>query len=554
MNLLDRFICYFAPAYGQQRLAARATLQQIANLTGISNGPYTAAKLSRLGSPHRQVVKENEVSTAQIDRLREQSWNLYRNNPSARKVVRSLIAKVIGRGLHPECQAIQDNGTPATQFRQRAAQLWKDIQNGFDSRGVPGRGGQTLVGLQKLALKSVILSGETLYRVRAIDPNRQAKLGTPLPIALQLIDAARLADESEILRSDVTVGNQIYRGIELDGNDERVAYWIRNLSVTASAASTGKAVRVPADKIGHLFIEDDIDQLRGVPWFAPAIIGIRDTGDLQYNVLKATAMAACVIGSYSKPTGATKLGLNQSATSSTSADGTDLTDSDGNTITKFQPGMLLNVGRDGKFDLHSPTQPNMNPEGFVQHLQRGTATAFPGVKASTITGDYRNSSFSSERSADNDTWPELHDVQDWFAESFCQPLWESILRAGVMAGYFDGIVTSAEFQANPSRYCAAAWRGPIALSINPRDDAEAAKARISAGISDPQQEAAKVGNNWRDVVSNVAEFYAYCREKHIPEAWANNVLGVDTSDQIAATVAATQAQPADQVTQETVNA
>ena len=254
-------------------------------------------------------------------------------------------------------------------------------------------------------------------------------------------------------------------------------------------------------------------------------------------MLVASAMAACVVGTYSKPTGATRFGLNASSEgSTTSADGSDLTDTDGNAITKIQPGMIANVGKDGKFELSSPNQPNMNPEAFVQHLQRGTATAVPGIKASTITGDYRNSSFSSERSADNDVWPELKDVQEWFASSYCQPVWETILRSAMQEGYFDGIVSFEEFQASPGRFSAANWQGPVALSINPKDDAAAASARISGGLSSLQMECAKINVNWRDVLNDVAELYAVAKEKGIPPEVINNIMGVDAQDQIAAQI------------------
>jgi capsid protein len=255
-------------------------------------------------------------------------------------------------------------------------------------------------------------------------------------------------------------------------------------------------------------------------------------------------MAACVVATYSKPTGASKLGLNQGTDyNGTSADGTDLTDSDGNTISKIQPGLVVNKGKDGTFDLHSPNQPNMNPEGFVQHLQRGTAAALPGTKASTVTGDYRNSSFSSERSADNDCWPEIQIVQEWFASHYCQPIWETILRTAIFQGYFDGIVSAEEFQESPNRFSAANWQGPVALSINPRDDAEAASARIRGGLSSLQMECAKVNTNWRDVLNDIAELYAVAAEKGIAPEVVNNIMGVDAQDQIAAAaMAETQQQ------------
>jgi capsid protein len=151
----------------------------------------------------------------------------------------------------------------------------------------------------------------------------------------------------------------------------------------------------------------------------------------------------------------------------------------------------------------------------------------PGTKSSTVTGDYRNSSFSSERSADNDAWPEINIVQEWFASSYCQPIWETILRTAIMEGYFDGIVSAYEFQSAPGRFSAANWQGPVALSINPKDDAASAAARVKGGISSVQMECAKVNVNWRDVLNDHAELYAVAKEKGIPDVVVANMLGIE---------------------------
>jgi len=538
MNILDRVISVFSPSWAVSRLTARATLQQMEGFTNYKTG-YDAGKVNintkgRLGSE----TKEHAIPLMEIARLRWQSWGLWRNNPYAKKIVRSIQSKVIGKGMVPESLAINADGSPNVEFRERSKRLWESIQSGFDSRGMPGRGGLTMSGLQKLALRATILSGEVLHRLVPIDPSAQLLRDLPIPFVLQTIDAARLADANHPAVGSIPDGHTIYRGIELDAEGNRVAYWINSYTPGFVTPNFGTAVRIPAEQIGHLFIEEDIDQLRGVPWFAAALLQSRDTGDLQYNVLKASAMAACVVMGYRKPTGAQRFGLNGSTENNTvSADGTDLTDEDGNAITKIQPGMFINLGKDGEIEGFSPNQPNTNAEAFIQHMLRGTAAAFPGVKGTTLTGDYRNSSFSSERSGDNDTWPEVEDVQDWFATSFCQPIYEAVIRAGILSGYFAGIVTAEEFQAEPGRFTAAKWQGPVSRSINPTDDVNAAGLRMKFGLSSLQMECASLNINWMDVLNHIAELYEQAEAKGIPEEVINNILGVTSQDVIAQTLA-----------------
>lgn len=539
MNLIDRAIAVISPSWALSRVQARASMQQIDAFSGV-NGPYAAADL-RPGRRPAAMVKENAVPRERLNRIRGDSWDLYRDNGYARKIVRSLESKIIGQGMLPESLATNEDGSPAVEFRARAKRLWMSIQSGFDFRGLPGRGGQTFAGLQRLALRSCVLSGNTLYRLVPVDVSEQQQRDIPIPLTLQMIDAARLADSVNATIGTIPEENAVYHGIEFNKlTGKRVAYWIGTFEPGAITPTFGEAVRVPAEQIGHLYIEDDIDQMFGTPWFAASLLGMRDTGDLQYNTVKASASAACLVVGYRKPTGASRFGLNASSEySPTSADGSDLTDEDGNMITKIQPNMFVNLGRDGELNMLSPNQPNTNVEAFIQHMLRGTAASLPGIKGSTVTGDYRNSSFSSERSADNDCWPEIQALQEWFSTSFCQPIFEAVVRAGVLSGYFENVINADEFQANPGRYLESKWQGPVQLSINPVDDINAAALAMHHGLSSLQMECAKRNINWRDVVKDNVEVRAAAEEAKLPQEFINNIYGVDAQDVIAQNIVAT---------------
>ena len=65
-------------------------------------------------------------------------------------------------------------------------------------------------------------------------------------------------------------------------------------------------------------------------------------------------------------------------------------------------------------------------------------------------------------------------------------------------------------------------------------------------------ECAKVNVNWRNVLNDAAELYAVAKEKGIPPEVINNIMGVDTADQIA--VAQANSDAVNQPTMETANA
>lgn len=500
-------------------MMSRATMDQIEAFSGSGAG-YDAGKKNRLAGWVTQGAKENALPHEQITNLRDRSWHLYRNNPHAKKIVRSIESRVIGDGISLESLATKADGSSLDDFRKRAKQLWEEIGAGFDFRGMPGQGGLSFVGLKKMALRASIMSGGAMAQLRPITKQEQRERSLPVPLTLQLIDIERLWQERIGNPNDGE--NVIYRGIELDRNGRRVRYWVSEVDPQI-AGYLGEPKPIPASEIIHLFVEEDIDQYHGVPWFAPALLKAQRTDDYEYNELIAAAMSACVVMAVKRATGGGKLGLNIGANESS-------TDGDGNQYTKLAPGMIIDVGKDGAIEGFNPMRPGTNAESFIQHLLRSTAGAFPGVKSSTVTGDFRNSSFSSERSAENDAFPEVLGVQEWFAVSFLQPIYDRVLDAAVADGYFDGIITADEYNANRARFQKAKWQGPVSLSITPKDDVQAAMMRIQSGISTPQIECAKLNLNWRDIVTQYGEFITFAEQQNIPVEFVNSILGMEKNN------------------------
>jgi lambda family phage portal protein len=516
-NTLDRFIGFLAPRYALNRLAARSMAATLEQWTANSKGGYDGGKINRLNKAFAaQNLNENAVPRGQVSQLRWNSWDLFRNNPHARKIVRSLEAKVIGRGLAPASQALRSDGTAHVEFREAVERLWADIADEMDCLGCPGRGGRHMGDLQKMALRGVIMGGDVLYALRRRTPAFARDYNLTLPVQLQLIHAERLADLSQ---SEGSGGNEIYQGIELNKDGTRAAYHLYDRHPAEWLSSLPEPKRFPAGQIGHLYVAEDIDQIRGTPWFAAALMQMRDTADYQYNELKASALAACIVLGYRRASGQSSLGVNPPTD-------WDLTDADGNKISHIQPGMLLDLGMNGEIQGFNPARPSTSAEAWIQHMIRSTATALPGVKASTLTGDYRNSSFSSERSADNDNWPEIEGLQDWFCSDFMHPVYQEIIRTAVLTGYFDGIVTDSEFADNEKSFLSAAWQGPVALSINPTDDATAAALRIQNGTSSPQIECAKLGRNWRKIQRDVYEYMQAADDLQIEPEYVDGVFTI----------------------------
>lgn len=519
---IDNLIGLFSPATQLRRVHCRQLTEQLKvvnadhqamrKMLGTSGG-YQAGQTNRLTRRIQSSAHENDLPREQINTLRTRSWNLYRNNPQARKIIRTLAAKVIGRGLSPQPQATRDDGSPFVEFRRRAREIWNEVGKELDFRGRPGRGGQSLVTLHKTALRQIILSGGILVRFRGLSRRQQRARNLLMPLQVQLIHTDRL-DES------VYDGKTKFYGLEVDQDGRPLTYHL------LEGGDSTRSIPVPADEMTHLFAEEDVDQLLGTPWLGAALLTMDDRREYEASELTAAHFGSCFVGGYKRSAGQKQFGLpNPSGNKA-------ITDAEGQAITHLQPGLFVDLGTDGDLQLLNPNRPNSGAEAFLAYLLRSEAVAVPGVKSSTLTGDYRNSSFSSERSADNDAWPELEELQDWFSSGFSQPIYEEVIKTAVSSGLFDDVdgFNATGFADRRRDYLKANWQGPVARSINPKDDAAAARSRVQNGTSSPQREAAQIGRDWREVLQEVAEFIEYANELNVPADIWQQALGIEQTD------------------------
>jgi len=514
-KFIDGVVEAVSPTWAAERVAARRAVERARSFAGGGIDRGNARWLPSAESGDSPRVDE-------IQRCRQRAWDLYRNNPHAAKLVRTIVSQVVGTGLKPESLAVNEDGTPHNAFRERAKELYRRWDRQADVKGRPGAGGVTFGEMTAQALRESILTGECLARRRFMRLDDSRNAGLVIPLRLEMIEAERVPEDGGPFTPGTDIpGHQVFRGIEYDADSNRAAYHVmRTHPNDPRTAGYGDTVPVPADEMVHLYVQERPSQSRGWSWFARALLDLRDVADYQYNELMSSALAACVTLSIKRTAASQGVGALPSLAPPV---GSANSDADGNAMTRMQPGMIFH---DVDVQGFNPQRPNSTAEGFINHLLRGVATGLPGVKASSVTGDYRESSFSSERSADNDCWRETEMVQDWLAAHFCQPVWESVVEAGVRAGFFVDVVDQEEFLADTQRFVGANWHGPVARSINPADDEQASALAIRNCTSSPQAEAAARGYDWAEIIKQNAEFYAAAANAGLPPEYALGVLGI----------------------------
>lgn len=197
------------------------------------------------------------AATATAPTIRARARDAFRNDGAARQVIEAWVDDVVGWGFAPRSRARD------AAVRDRVHQLWEAWAE------TAGAAGEDFASVTSTAVRSVLVDGEVFVRLRP----RKAEDGLPVPLALEVIDAARVPFD----KTETIDGGDIVQGVERDLLGRVVAYHVSDFSpgepMPAGASATPR--RIPATAMLHVFDQERPGQVRGVSILATALPRLR---------------------------------------------------------------------------------------------------------------------------------------------------------------------------------------------------------------------------------------------------------------------------------------
>lgn len=388
----DRFLAGVFPRWGTARIRARAAAEEFVR------SYEAAARGRRTDSWGRSRGDANSMISRAGDELRAIARNLERNNGRVARAIAVIADNVVGWGIVPR--------PPDADVSAR----WKSWA---ESRTCDFDGRLTFYGLQHLVMATVVRDGEVLVRRRWVNGN----------MCLQVIESDWLDRTRDMV---LPGGGSIVGGIELNAQQQRVAYHLFRSHPGSSTTVAQASERVPVSEVEHVFEVLRPGQLRGASWFATAILKLNDLDDYEDAELVRQKIAACFAAFVTDPSG-TAAPLGAVAT-------------DTPTVESFEPGMIthLKPGQDVAF----ATPPVPAPDEWVTRQLQAIAAAL-GVTYEDLTGDYSRVNFSSARMG---RIAHSSRVRAWQTKvmlpTFCETVWRWFVEAGSMFGEFRADITT----------------------------------------------------------------------------------------------------------------
>jgi len=435
----------------------------------------------------------------------------------------SIVGSFFRLNAKPQHRVLGLDDTWAEEFQEEVETKFslfaESPENWIDAQRM-----NTLTGLVRLAIAVHLQHGEALATAEWIREWRR-----PYNTAIQMVSPSRLSNP------DGRTNDRLLRnGVERNVWGAPVAYHIRQAHPSEYWDSNAYVWRrVPIRKpwgrlqVLHILEQGQPDQSRGITQMVSALKEMNMTRKfrdvtLQQAVLNATyaatiesemppeAVHAALGGGTGSMAEALDPWLSALAAYSGGAKGLHI---DGVKIPHLFPGTKLNLNQAG--------DPGGVGSDFEQSLLR-YVSAMLGVSYEQLSHDYSKTNYSSARAAAAETEKHMKARKKMIADRFASlvyRLWfEEAMNKGEITSlprrapnYYEGM--------NADAYTACDWIGASKGQIDELKETQAAKLRRESGLSTLEEECARRGLDYRDVLRQQA------RERRLLEGY-----GLDFSD------------------------
>ena len=288
-----------------------------------------------------------------------------RNDPYASRIVDLWTGNAVGAGI-------------TTRWPDAAhTKAWRRWS---ESTACDGEGRLDLYGLQALAMRAVVESGECFIRLLPTEVTP----ANPVGLRLQVLES----DHLDASRIGMVEGLATLNGIALDEAGAPVAYWLFRRHPGAwwpGLPGPWASETIPARDVLHLYRKRRPGQLRDVSWLAPVLTRLRDLGDYEAALLMKAKIEACLAAVVTEE--------GDEALTGTAAN--LLRDAQGRAVEAFEPGMILYRRGAGSVEVVNPSGGGSHAAFARRALEAAAVGA--GLTYDQVSGDLTQANYSSLR-------------------------------------------------------------------------------------------------------------------------------------------------------------
>jgi len=471
-NALDRAITWVSPKIGYMRMAWRAAVR----------GAYKAGDISRSSEGWVPVnAKAEQVNQPQRDFIRARTKEAERNSDIVGGIIGMLERNVVATGFR-----LQAN-TGDEEINAKLEAVFEDWQK---PRNSDITGMQAFWEQCKMTIRRTLVDGGIIF-IKTYTGNDR------FPFQLQAREVDDI-DSSGQLRNGINV---IVHGVEVDGNQKPVAYYLKQYS--PDGWFTGKTTRVPAERVIALWRKTLPSQIREISPLAPAISRVNDTEEY----LDAVSIKEKILASLSVfikrliPSSGVGRGLGARP------DNKDYDPESGYKKKRISPGMMMELQPGDDVSAVIPTGQASNAREFASLHQRLIGSG-QGLSYEATSRDMSQVNYSSARQGLLEDQRTYEDWQQWLIDHFLSEVYTEVIISAVLTGE----IIIPDFWKNKAKYLRHRWIAPGWSWIDPVKEITANLKAIDSGQDNLANVCARTGYDWREILEQRAKEKAFIKE------------------------------------------
>lgn len=268
-----------------------------------------------------------------------------------------------------------------------------------------------------------------------------------------------------------------------------------------------KHIFVDARDLIHVFIPEEIGQLREIPHLAPVLTTIHNLNEYEKSHWTRKRIANNILGFIEKKT-------DDGEPSSSMID--EKVPATGEVLSNSQPGEWIELLPD-----EHPVPPNLGPddgqyETVLKTMLRRFSTGFT-ASYSAISGDHSDANYSSMRE-------EKLEIRDWyrvaqsiFIQQFHQRVFEEWIAAAALAGVLP-VELFGNYWNEPELYTAPRWQARTWSWVDPAKEMKAYRDAQELGLQSTSDQMAELyGTDLESTWAQIAYEVALRRRLGLPE-------------------------------------
>jgi len=361
---------------------------------------WDAAKIDNLVSgwvttpvPINQQI-ENTLRT-----IRARSRQLAKNDPYVRRFLQLARSNIVGpNGFTLRSLVMTNKGKPDIEARNAVQSAWIRAMRPGEICYSDKHSG---IDMWNLCTDSLARDGEVI-----ILENTGNAAGT-FGINFRFVDPELL----DVNHKTIVNGNKVRMGIETDDRARVIAYHLHSTDTTHShyyAVGSRGFLRIKSEFITHLFRTEYVDQLRGFPHTASAMIRLRMLNGYEEAELVGARGGAATMGFLIR--GEQGKVFDEDSTVDPNQDPAELIDGDAKPASQetieAEAGTFHYLEHGAEVKMYDPDHPNSSYAAFIKAVLRGIASGL-GVNYNTLANDLEGVNFSSIRAGvleDREAW------------------------------------------------------------------------------------------------------------------------------------------------------